>query len=118
VYREAMTHSNGQATQQEKRKGERPAHDIVAKVTKLMALAQSEEDGEMTEEATNAAVKAVQLMNKHELVVVLRSDVERAKAFVEGAQTLVQNKVKQESFKNMGIGFVVGMFLSKGGLKF
>ena len=87
--------------------------EIVEKVMNLGKLALSKENGESTEEARNAAVKALALMKENDLIVMPRADVER---MVAGQKELAD--VQAKANKNLLMGLAVGYFGGKGGLKF
>jgi len=89
--------------------------EAVEKFTKLVALAQSEEKGEPTEEARNAAVKAIQLLadEDSDLVVISRAELEAAKKRVGEVK-----RSREEKRKDMAMGAFVGFMLGKGGIKF
>lgn len=82
--------------------------DVVERVQDLCRLAQSDNENE----ARNSALKAVQLMNQHELAFVPRAQLESAMKTVEGAREMVK-QAKQEKMQNMLVGGLLGAFLSK-----
>jgi hypothetical protein len=90
--------------------------EIVEKVQKLVALAQSQEKGEATEEARSAAVQVVRLMKENDLVIVPKADLEAAHKAVEGAQ-LLRKEVKKAKRDGLVMGFIGAQVLGgKGGL--
>jgi hypothetical protein len=93
--------------------------EAVEKFTKLVALAQSEEKGEPTEEARNAAVKAIQLLadDESDLIVISKTELEEAKKRV-GEAKLAAKKTRDEKRKDMATGAFIGFMLGKGGIKF
>lgn len=86
--------------------------DVVEKVMNLGKLALSEENGKQTEEARNAAVKALALMKEHDLVVIPRSEVEK---MVAGQREL--DEARKKGNQNLLMGLAIGFFGGKGGLK-
>lgn len=85
----------------------------VEKFQKLAQLALSEEDGEPTEEARNAAVKAIQMLaeedddGKQALLVIPRAEWE--KKHVAGASPKDLAKAKQDGMMIGGaLGFLFG----------
>lgn len=87
--------------------------DVVEKVMHLGKLALSEEeDGESTEEARTAAVKALRLMKENDLVVMPRAEVEKV---IAGKKELAEAEAKAN--KNLLMGLAIGFFGGKGGLK-
>lgn len=87
------------------------------KFQKLAQLALSEEDGEATEEARNAAVKAIEMLEGEdpELVVLPRAEVEMLKKGIDGARDLVA-KTKSAKRDGMIMGGLIGLGLAKSGL--
>jgi hypothetical protein len=87
------------------------------KFQKLAQLALSEEDDEPTEEARNAAVKAIAMLEGEDpdLVVLPRSEVEQLKKGIEGSRELA-SKNKEEKTKNIVMGALLGFGLAKGGV--
>lgn len=87
--------------------------EVVDKVMNLGKLALSKDtDGEQTEEARNAAVKALALMKEHDLVVIPRSEVEK---MVAGQREL--DEARKKGNQNLLMGLAIGFFGGKGGLK-
>lgn len=86
--------------------------DVVEKVMGLGKLALSQEDGESTEEARTAAVKALRLMKENDLVVMPRAEVEKV---IAGKKELAEAEAKAN--KNLLMGLAIGFFGGKGGLK-
>ena len=82
------------------------------KVTDLVRLAHANEN---EEEARNAALTAVNLMHEHSLCVIPASEVERLRKMISDMQRS-REVSGGERMKQMGIGFVAGMLLSKGKL--
>lgn len=82
--------------------------EIVSKVTKLVALAQSDNE----EEARTAAMQAVRLMNEHKLTCVPQAELDSAMKFVEGARELAR-QTKEEGQKKMMIGAALGFLAAK-----
>lgn len=108
-----MAAKNGQKTDN----GERESNGDVAKatqrVTELVALAQQDNENE----ARTAAMAAVRLMAKHELVVIPKGQLEEVQAVVEKAKKLAK-RAKDEKTKNLVVGALLGsVFLGKGGLR-
>jgi hypothetical protein len=90
----------------------------VERFKKLAQLALSEdEDGESTEEARNAAVKAIELLadDDGELIVLPKSELADLQQKVEGAQQSLA-RVKEAQTKGMMMGGILGFLLGKGGL--
>lgn len=86
--------------------------EVLEKVVSLVALAQSEEDGEPTEEARTAAVTVARMMKDNDLVIVARSELEAAHKAINGATALRKAAQKAERDKFLwGIG---GLLLGKG----
>lgn len=82
---------------------------IVEKVQNLGKLALStDEKGEPTNEARNAAVQVMRIMKENELVVVPRSEIQR---MVQGVAEL--EAAKAEKQKNLLIGVALGYFGGK-----
>lgn len=81
-------------------------------VTKLVRLSQQENENE----ARNAAHAATTLMAKHDLVVIPRSELERVKKVISGAQAIAK-RAKQEKWINIGLGFLGAKFLGGKGLR-
>lgn len=88
--------------------------EIVEKVSNLMALARTEEKGEPTEEARNAAVQACKLIEQNELVVVRKGDLEQAAKAVEGARA-IRKAAQKEKREGMLLGGAIGLMLGRGG---
>lgn len=86
--------------------------EAVETVQKLVALAQSTENGESTQEARNAAVKAIKLMQENDLVVVAKADMEAAAKAVEGVENL-RKRVKKAKQDGMVLG-ALGALIFKG----
>lgn len=86
------------------------------KFQKLAQLALSEEDGEATEEARNAAVKAIEMLDGEDpdLVVLPRAEVEQLKKGIEGARDLAKT-AKEERNRGMMLGALLGFGVAKGG---
>jgi hypothetical protein len=82
----------------------------VEDVQKLLALAQG---GSNEDESRNAALKAVQLMQKHDLRVIPASELQRVEGIAKEAREMVAN-VKAENRTNMIIGGLIGAALSRG----
>jgi hypothetical protein len=82
--------------------------DIVERVQNLCRLAQNENENE----ARNAAMQAVRLMNEHDLAFVPKADLEKAMKAISGAQELAK-QAKAESTKNMLLGGLIGAFVGK-----
>lgn len=87
------------------------------KFQKLAQLALSEEEGEATEEARNAAVKAIEMLEGDEpdLVVLPRAEVEMLKKGIDGARDMV-TKAKAAKREGMLLGGMIGLGLAKSGL--
>lgn len=87
------------------------------KFQKLVSLALSEEDDEPTEEARNAAVKAIEMISDEsgDLIVLPRAEVERIKT-VQGDQKQQLVKVKEAKNEGMLVGGFIGLMLAKTGL--
>lgn len=83
---------------------------------KLAQLALSQEDGEPTEEARTAAVKAVEMLadDTSELVVLPRSEVESLKAKIDGAEKGLA-RVKEAKREGIIMGALGGLVLAKSG---
>lgn len=80
------------------------------KVTDLVRLAH---DNSNEDEARSAALTAVKLMAEHRLCVIPESEVERLRRLITNMQE--SRKVSgEEKLKQLGLGFVAGMMLSKG----
>ncbi len=88
--------------------------DAVETVQKLVALAQSVEDGEPTQEARTAAVKAIKLMKENDLVVVAKADMEAAVKAVEGVENM-RKRLKKAKQDGMVMG-ALGALIFKGKL--
>lgn len=79
------------------------------KVTDLVRLAH---DNTNEDEARTAALTAVKLMAEHKLCVIPESEVERLRRLI--TDMAEARKVSgDEKMKQLGIGFVAGMVLSK-----
>jgi hypothetical protein len=83
--------------------------DAIEKVRKLVKLAQSEDNGEPTEEARTAAVQAVRLMKEHDLVLLPQDELRRVEQRIEG----LQRAMKEKSQKDMILGGLLGAVLAK-----
>jgi len=89
--------------------------DVLEKVEKLVALAQSEEDGKPTQEARTAAITVTRLMKDNDLVIVPRSELEAAKKAINGVTELRQQARKAKR-DGMILGGVLGVMAGKQGL--
>lgn len=79
------------------------------KVTDLVRLAH---DNSNEDEARTAALTAVKLMAEHKLCVIPETEVERLRRLITDMQEA--RKVSgEEKMKQLGLGFVAGMMLSK-----
>ncbi len=87
----------------------RSTAQVVERVQHFVALATNNES---EEEARNAAMKAIELMKEHDLAFVPRSDLEKVRTAVEGAERLA-TRAKQEKMQNMLIGGALGLLLGK-----
>lgn len=93
----------------------------VEKFQKLAQLALSEEEGEPTEEARNAAVKAIQMLAEQDddeqpiLVVIPRADLVTMKKKLDGAGASLA-EVKKAQEKGMMMGGLLGFMLAGGKL--
>jgi len=87
------------------------------KFQKLAQLALSEEDGEATEEARNAAVLAIEMLEGEDpdLIVLPRAEVEMLKKGIDGAKDLA-TKAKAAKREGMIMGGLLGLGLAKSGL--
>jgi len=87
------------------------------KFQKLAALAMTEDDGESTEEARTAAVKAIGMLAEDdaELVVIPRADLDTLKNRVEGASKALANS-KAAKREGMVMGAIGGLMLAKSGM--
>jgi Protein of unknown function (DUF2786) len=83
--------------------------DVLDKVGKLVALAQSDNE----EEARTAAMQATRLMKEHKLVVVPLSEIERIQKVVGEANALAK-KYEGEGQKKMMLGALAGYMLANG----
>jgi hypothetical protein len=81
----------------------------VERVQKLLALAQ---DGDESEEARTAALKAVRLMRETGLVVVHESELNAAKSIAGEARALAR-QAKEDAGKNLVLGSLLGLVASK-----
>jgi len=87
---------------------------VIEKVMNLGKLALSKDgDGDSSEEARTAAVKAIQLMKEHNLVVIPREEFDRV---VAGQKELAA--ANEKANRNLMMGLAIGFFGGKGGLKF
>jgi len=86
------------------------------KFKKLASLAMSEDDGESTEEARNAAVKAIEMLDDPEgdLVVLPRAEVEALKRRIEGASAAMA-KADGAKKEGMMLGALLGFGVAKSG---
>lgn len=91
--------------------------ETVEKFQKLAQLALSEDDGEPTEEARNAAVKAIGMLadEESELLVLPRAELEAMKRKVDGASASLA-QVKDAQQKGMIMGGLMGFLLGGGKL--
>ena len=93
----------------------------VERFKKLVQLALSEEEGEPTEEARSAAVKALQLLTEEDdddhpvLVVIPRAELVALKQKVDGAGASLA-EVKKAQDKGMMMGGLLGFMLGGGKL--
>jgi hypothetical protein len=84
--------------------------DILDKVGKLVALAQSDNE----EEARTAAMQATRLMKEHRLVVMPLSELERVQKSI-GEATALAAKHQKDATQKMMLGALAGyMFGNKG----
>ena len=83
---------------------------VVEKARALLKLAADDPD---SEESRTAAVKVVQLMKAHDLVLVPKNLVEDSLKKIGEATALAQ-KAEQEKMQNMLIGAAAGFFLGGG----
>jgi hypothetical protein len=102
------------ATKKQKTKGDeaanRPTKEIVDKANKLMALAVSKgKDDAEDEEGRTAAMTAALLMAEHNLVLVDKAAIDRARTYVEG----IAQKAKDEKISNMAFGALLGVMFGK-----
>jgi len=81
--------------------------DVLEKVGKLVALAQSDNE----EEARTAAMQATRLMKEHKLVVVPLAEIERIKVMVGEANALAK-KYEGEGTRKMMLGALAGYMLA------
>jgi hypothetical protein len=105
--------SNGKSRAAEKTE----ASEAFEKFQKLTALALSEEDGQATEEARTAAVKAIEMLADEEgdLVVLPRHELEAFQQRIEGAQAALA-KVKEAKREGIVMGAFGGLILAKSGM--
>lgn len=91
---------------EEKKNTRKPkdAADVMSKVRDLAALALSDDE----EEARTAAVQAIRLLKKHEIVMLPKTELERLISRVEGAAQL-EKVAKQEKLQNILMGALGGM---------
>ncbi len=105
-----MPKENAQKTPEAEQEATR---SVTEQLQKLVALAQQENQNE----ARNAAIAAVRLMAKHEIVVMPRAEFEKVTALMEAAKK-ARARAKSERTKNMVVGALLGhVFLGKGGLR-
>jgi hypothetical protein len=84
--------------------------DILERVGKLVALAQSDNE----EEARTAAMQATRLMKEHKLVVMPLSELERVQKTI-GDATALAKKYEKDATQKMVLGALAGyMFGNKG----
>jgi prolyl-tRNA editing enzyme YbaK/EbsC (Cys-tRNA(Pro) deacylase) len=101
--------------------GKKDSVQTVEKFQKLAQLALSEEEGEPSEEARSAAVKAIQLLaDKDEddqpvLVVIPRAELVSMKKKLDGAGASL-SEVKKAQEKGMMMGGILGFMLAGGKL--
>lgn len=88
---------------------------VLEKVEKLIALAQSEEDGKPTHEARTAAITVARLMKENDLVIVPRVQLEAAQKAIHGA-TELRKEAKKAKRDGMILGGVLGVMAGKQGL--
>lgn len=88
--------------------------EVLDRVKKLLALAQSD-SAEETEEARTAAIQATRMIKEHKLVLVPQSEIDRIKTVIGDANALAK-KYEDEGTQKMLIGAAAGFFLA-GGLK-
>ncbi|HZZ54774.1 MAG TPA: hypothetical protein VFE26_10880 [Trebonia sp.] len=81
---------------------------VLEKATKLVALANSEEENE----ARTAAVQLARLMKSEELVLVPRSEIERVEKVIAGSIAKA-TEAKSAGLKQVAVGAVIGALLSK-----
>lgn len=81
---------------------------VLQKVGDLVRLANSADE----EEARTAAIQATKLMKEHELMLVPRSELERIKTMVSGANALAK-QYKDEAQQKMLIGALAGLAAAK-----
>ncbi len=83
------------------------AEDVTEKVQQLVALAT---DNDNENEATNAALAAVRLMQEHDLTVLPKRDLEAAQNVINGARELVK-KAEEKANGKLVMGVIAGMLL-------
>jgi Protein of unknown function (DUF2786) len=83
--------------------------EILDRVGKLVALAQSDNE----EEARSAAVQATRLMKDHRLVLVPQSEIDRIKTVIGEAQALAQ-KHESSATQKMMLGALAGFLVGNG----
>lgn len=89
--------------------------DVLEKIEKLVALAQTDDKGKPTEEARTAAVTAIKLLKDNDLVIVPREKLEAAEKAVEGAKAM-RLEAKKAKRDGMLVGAALGLFAGKQGL--
>ena len=85
--------------------------EVLEKVGKLVALAQSENE----EEARNAAITATRLMKEHKLVLVPQLEIDRIKTVI-GEATALAKRHEGEATQKMLIGALAGFMVGKKGM--
>ncbi|MDE3097027.1 MAG: DUF2786 domain-containing protein [Chloroflexota bacterium] len=80
--------------------------EVLAKVSSLVRLAQSDNE----EEARTAAMQATRMMKEYRLVLIPEAEIERVKTVVGEAQALAKQHEAAGTQKMM-IGAVVGVLL-------
>lgn len=83
------------------------AKSIAQVLEQMENLVKLAKDDPESEESRNAAMQVVNLMDEHDLVCIPKTDVERAKKVIDGAQGLMK-KAKQEKNKAMLMGAIAG----------
>lgn len=86
-----------------------------AVVEKAQALLRLAIDNPESDESRNAAVKVVQMMKEHDLVLMPKAEVEAIAKVVSGANELAQ-RVEKEKMQNILLGGALGFFLGGGKL--
>lgn len=86
--------------------------DVVEKARALLKLAADDPD---SEESRTAASKVVQLMKDNDLVLIPKSEVEKAMKSI-GEATAIAKKAEAEKMQNMLLGGALGFMFGGGKL--